>query len=84
MYSRKVLLRLVVVVLVVMLTVSIGGFGERVFFEGEKGAKGTHGEEAVSGGFYDFRVLELVEFGLECDGKALPSLFSEVYLLCQA
>lgn len=55
-----------------------------MFFEGEKGAKGTHGEEAVSGGFYDFGVLELVEFGLECDGEALPSLFSEVYLLCQA
>ena len=56
MYSRKVLLRLVVVV--VMLAVLIGGFSERVSFEKE--AEATHGKEAVSGGFYGFGDLELV------------------------
>lgn len=61
---------------VVMLAVLIGGFGERVSFEKE--AEATHGKEAVSGGFYGFGDLELVEFGLECDGEALPRFLSVV------
>ena len=59
-----------------MLAVSIGGFGERVSFEKE--AEATHGKEAVSGGFYGFGDRELVEFGLECDGEALPHILSVV------
>lgn len=61
---------------VVMLAVSIGGFGERLPFEKE--VEATHGKDAVSGGFYGFGDLELVEFGLECDGEALPRFLSEV------
>lgn len=59
-----------------MLAVSIGGFGKRVSFEKE--AEATHGKEAVSGGFYGFGDRELVEFGLECDGEALPRILSVV------
>lgn len=84
MYRGKVLMEVAMMVVVVMLSVSVGGFGERVSFEGEKEAEGADGEETASSGFDGFGILEFLEFGLQRDGEAVPGLLSEVKLLCEA